>query len=136
MTKVRIGIIGVGNCASGLLQGIQFYQDNPKDTVGQLNEYICYYGLNDIEFVSAFDVGSNKIGKSLSKAIFEAPNTVNWVKSVSNADATVKESPIFDGVGHFVKDKINPLNQSKSIAKQRKLERIQWKSKDTKGNRS
>ena len=48
MIKVRIGIIGVGNCASGLLQGIQFYQDNPKDTVGQLNEYIGDYGLNDI----------------------------------------------------------------------------------------
>ena len=129
MSKVRIGIIGVGNCASGLLQGIQFYQDNPKDTVGQLNEYIGDYGLNDIEFVSAFDVGSNKIGKSLSKAIFEAPNTVNWVKSVSNADAIVKESPIFDGVGHFVKDKISPLNQSKSL-EQIKQELIQ-EIKDT-----
>jgi myo-inositol-1-phosphate synthase len=119
MSEVRVGIIGVGNCASGIIQGVQLRRSGDKEAKKYGNAKVGPYGIEDIRFVSAFDVGVNKIGKPLSKAIFQAPNVVNWVDSVSDADVSVMESPVLDGVGIFVDNKIKPVKNSASASKLR-----------------
>ena len=78
MTKIRVAIAGVGNCASALIQGIEYYKDigNDDECPGLMHIDFGGYRINDIKFVSAFDVNKNKIGKDLSKAIFVDPNSL------------------------------------------------------------
>ena len=116
MPKIRVGVIGVGNCFAGLVQGIEYYKKNKQaEKIGLMHEKIGNYGIEDIEFVSAFDVAENKIGKPLKEAIFTEPNQVNWVDSISGHNAIVKESPILDGVGIYVQNMIKPIKQTKSV---------------------
>lgn len=116
MGKIKVGVVGIGNCLSGLIQGIEFYKKNKKERIGLMHEKIGKYGIEDIDFVSAFDIGENKVGIPLSEAIYAEPNEVDWVKSVSGVDnIIVKESPILDGVGVYVVNKIKPIKQTKSI---------------------
>jgi myo-inositol-1-phosphate synthase len=116
MSKIRVGVIGVGNCFAGLAQGIEYYKRNKTQKLGLMHEKIGGYGIDDVEFVSAFDVGENKVGKPLNEAIFSDPNYVNWVDSVSNCTSRkVKESPILDGVGIYVASMIKPIEQTKAI---------------------
>ncbi len=114
MGKIKVGVVGVGNCFAGLIQGIEYYKRNRKKRAGLMHEKIGGYSVEDIDFVSAFDVGKNKVGKSLSEAIFADPNYVDWVNSVSGCDVTVKESPILDGIGVYTVNKIDPVKQTKS----------------------
>src|SRR5438128_10425287 len=78
--KVRVAIAGVGNCASSLVQGVQFYQDAPIDAFvpGLMHTVLGGYHVGDIEFSAAFDIDADKVGKDLSAAIFGGPN--NTVK--------------------------------------------------------
>ncbi|MFQ5822160.1 MAG: inositol-3-phosphate synthase [Candidatus Heimdallarchaeota archaeon] len=115
MGKIKVGVIGVGNCFAGLIQGIEYYRRNRKKRTGLMHEKIGGYGVEDIDFVSAFDVGKNKVGKPLSEAIFADPNYVDWVDSVSGGDVIVKESPILDGIGVYTVNKIDPIKQTKSV---------------------
>ncbi|MCW1296551.1 MAG: inositol-3-phosphate synthase [Candidatus Parvarchaeota archaeon] len=121
MKKIRVGVIGVGNCFSGLIQGIEFYKRNRKTIkIGLMHEKIGNYSIYDIDFVSAFDVAENKIGKKLCDAIYTCPNCVNWVKNVSiGKDVIVKESPLLDGIGIYTASLIKPKKQTKSIKKLR-----------------
>ena len=68
MKKISVGVIGVGNCFSGLVQGVEYYKRNRNDSTGLIHEKIGSYKVEDIEFVSAFDVGKGKVGKLLSEA--------------------------------------------------------------------
>ena len=117
MPKIRAGIVGVGNCASGIIQGIELCKRGDKDATALGNTKVGQYRIDDIDFVSAFDVGANKVGKPLSKAIYLEPNMVRWVDKVSGCDAVVKESPALDGVGFYVEQKIKPIRASKGEAK-------------------
>lgn len=119
MSGVKVGVIGIGNCASGIIQGVYLRKSGNKEAQLYGNDKIGRYGIEDIEFVSAFDVGANKIGKPLSKAIYQAPNVVDWVSSVPGSDAVVMESPILDGVGIFVDNKIKPLKGGRPASKLR-----------------
>jgi myo-inositol-1-phosphate synthase len=115
MGKIRVGIVGVGNCFAGLAQGIEYYKRNKTQKLGLMHEKIGDYSTEDVEFVSAFDVGENKVGKPLNEAIFSDPNYVNWVDSVSGCTTRkVKESPILDGVGIYVASMIKPIKQTKT----------------------
>ena len=115
--KIRAGIIGVGNCFAGLIQGVEYYKKNRnKKIIGLMHEKIGPYGFKDIEFVSAFDVGANKIGKTLDKAVFASPNLVRWTK-LPKSKVVVRETPILDGVGIFVENKIKPLKNPTPIEK-------------------
>ena len=116
MPKIRAGIVGVGNCASGIIQGIELCKRGDKDANALGNTKIGSYRIEDIDFVTAFDVGANKVGKPLSKAIYLGPNMVKWTDSVSDCDAIVKESPILDGVGIYVDDKIRPIRTRRPIS--------------------
>ena len=121
MRNIRVGVVGVGNCFAGLAQGIEYYKRNKTQKLGLMHEKIGGYRIEDVEFVSAFDVGENKVGKPLNESIFSDPNYVNWIDSVSNCTKRkVKESPILDGVGVYVASMIKPIKQTK---KEKELEK-------------
>jgi len=121
MGKIRVGVIGVGNCFAGLVQGIEYYKRNRAEKTGLMHVKIGGYGIEDLEFVSAFDVGKDKVGKPLNKAVYADPNYVKWVESVSSCnDTVVKESPILDGVGVYVASMIRPIKQTKRAEELRK----------------
>jgi len=125
MGKIRIGVVGVGNCFAGLAQGIEVYKRDKTQKLGLMHEKIGGYGIEDLEFVCAFDVGENKVGRSLNESIFSDPNYVDWVDSVLNCTTRkVKESPILDGVGIYVVSMIKPIKQTKT-AKELEKEAIE-----------
>ena len=82
MGRIRVGVVGIGNCFAGLAQGIEYYKRNKTQKLGLMHEKIGGYSIEDINFVSAFDVGENKVGKPLAEAIFSDPNYVKWVDRV------------------------------------------------------
>jgi len=132
MHKIRVGVVGVGNCFAGLVQGIEFYKRNKNERTGIMHERIGGYGVEDIEFVSAFDVGKGKVGKLLSKAIYADPNYVKWVDSVSSCgDTVVKEAPILDGVGVYVASMIKPIKQTKEVGELKKEAMEEMEKTDT-----
>ena len=75
MEKIRIGIVGIGNCASALIQGIEYYRHRSEDeAIGFMHWDIGGYKPGDIEVVAAFDIDRRKVGKDISEAIFNKPN--------------------------------------------------------------
>jgi myo-inositol-1-phosphate synthase len=115
--KIKVGIIGVGNCFAGLIQGIEYYSRRKnKEVIGLMHKKIGQYGIFDIDFVSAFDVGANKIGQTLDKAVYASPNLVRWVK-LPRIKTVVRESPIFDGIGIYVENRIKPLKNPSPVEK-------------------
>ena len=115
--KIKVALVGLGNCFSGLIQGIEYYSKNPSQKVtGIIHENLCDYTIHDIDFVAGFDVGANKIGKSINEAIYELPNMVNWIEKndMPKANGTVHESPALDGVGIWVENKVKPIESEKS----------------------
>ena len=78
--KIRVALVGLGNCFSGLIQGIEYYRKNPsQEVIGIIHDKLRNYSIHDIEFVAGFDVGENKIGKPVNEAIYESPNMVDWI---------------------------------------------------------
>lgn len=113
MGKIRCAVVGVGNCFSGLVQGIEYYKMNPnQEVIGVMHPVMGNYSIHDIDFVAAFDVDSKKVGKKLSDAVYAEPNKVKWVPKLSTMhDVTVKQSPQLDGVGHYVEKVVMPVPQ-------------------------
>ncbi|MEK6877719.1 MAG: inositol-3-phosphate synthase [Thermoproteota archaeon] len=100
--KIRIAIAGVGNCASALIQGANYYSKNPHDTVGLTAYNIGGYEPGDIEVVAAFDVADTKVGKDVSEAIYARPNNTVTVAEVPKMGITVQKGPTLDGVGRHL----------------------------------
>lgn len=105
MDKVKIAIVGIGNCASSLLQGINYYKGkDSKESIGLMHWDIGGYKPCDIEVVAAFDIDKRKIGKDVSEAIFELPNcTTIFCKDVCKTNVTVKMGKILDGFSEHMK---------------------------------
>ena len=117
--KIKVGLIGIGNCFSGLIQGIEYYTQNPsQEVIGIMHNKIGDFSIHDLDFVVGFDVGDNKIGKTINEAIYESPNMVNWIpkNKMPKTSSKVYESPILDGVGIWVENKINPIKSNKTDA--------------------
>ncbi len=106
MNKIKIAIIGIGNCTSSLVQGIEYYKNkNAKDAIGLMHWDIGGYTPGDIEVVAAFDIDKRKVGKDISEAIFELPNcTTVFCKDVPKAGVTVKMGKILDGFSDHLKN--------------------------------
>lgn len=102
--KVRVAIIGVGNCASSLVQGVQFYQNAVEtDRVpGLMHVNLGGYHIHDIEFSAAFDVVDTKVGKDLSVAIFAYPNNTYKFSDVPNLKVPVERGMTHDGLGKYL----------------------------------
>jgi myo-inositol-1-phosphate synthase len=107
--KVRVAIIGVGNCASAFVQGVEYYKNaNPNEEVpGLMNVDLGGYHVNDIEFSAAFDINAKKVGKDLGQAIWADPNnTMKFAKVPKNLGVTVHRGMTHDGLGKYLKEKI------------------------------
>jgi myo-inositol-1-phosphate synthase len=86
---------------------------NPdKEVTGIANDVIGGYSIHDVSFTSAFDVAKNKVGKPLSEAVYAKPNKVNWVKKLPKTDVIVQEAPALDGVGLYVENMIDPIDNA------------------------
>ncbi len=104
--KLRLAIAGVGNCASSLVQGIEFYKDaDPTERVpGLMHVVLGGYHIHDIELVAAFDVDATKVGLDLSKAIDAGLNNTIKFAEVPNLDVLVQRGPTLDGFGEFYRE--------------------------------
>ncbi len=103
--KVRVAIIGVGNCASALVQGVHFYQNADEDTrvPGLMHVTLGDYHISDIEFSAAFDIVDTKVGKDLSEAIFAFPNNTYKFSDVPKLNVPVNRGMTHDGLGKYLK---------------------------------
>ncbi len=108
MAEVRVAIVGVGNCASSLIQGIEYYRDSAEgDSIpGLMHVSIGPYHIKDIKFVAAFDVDANKVGKDLGEAVFTEPNNTMKFSDVPPLDVEVNRGPSLDGLGKYYKESI------------------------------
>jgi myo-inositol-1-phosphate synthase len=106
MPKIKVAFVGVGNCASALVQGVYRYRNVEKeaDAVGLRRLFLGGYHPRDIEFVSAFDIEARKVGKDLSEAIFSPPNNTLKFADVPCLDVPVLKGPVLDGVGELLKN--------------------------------
>jgi myo-inositol-1-phosphate synthase len=106
MNTINLAIAGVGNCASSLLQGIEYYHNrDPLDTAGLLHPVIGGYRLSDIRVVAAFDVDARKVGRPLEEAVFAPPNcTTIFHRELPGYGITVQMGPVLDGVAGHMKD--------------------------------
>jgi len=103
MGKIRVAIAGVGNCASALVQGVHYYRDG-HDLPGLMHDDFGGYKVSDIEFVAAFDVNKEKIGRDLSEAIFAKPNCCARLADVPKLGVEVLPAPILDGVAPHMRE--------------------------------
>jgi myo-inositol-1-phosphate synthase len=106
--KIRVAIIGVGNCASSLVQGIEFYKnaDENEFVPGLMHVNLGGYHIRDIEFSAAFDVNVTKVGRDLSEAIFSEPNNTIKFSDVPKTGVTVSRGMTHDGLGKYLKEVI------------------------------
>jgi myo-inositol-1-phosphate synthase len=116
LPEIRVALIGVGNSASALIQGTQYYK-NAKETEtvpGLMHVNYGGYHINDIKFVAAFEVNKNKIGKDLSEAIWEKPNVCEKFADVPPLGVTVSPAPILDGAAPHMRETFNVYDDSKT----------------------
>ena len=106
--KVRVAIIGVGNCASSLVQGVEFYKNAPEDEFvpGLMHVRLGDYHVRDVEFSAAFDIDINKVGKDLAEAIFTAPNNTYKFADVAPLGVRVRRGMTHDSVGKYLAEVI------------------------------
>jgi myo-inositol-1-phosphate synthase len=106
--KVNVAIIGVGNCASSLVQGVQYYKDaSPDEFVpGLMHVDLAGYHVRDINFTAAFDINATKVGKDLSEAIFAEPNNTIKLADVPNLGVPVHRGMTHDGLGKYLSEVI------------------------------
>ena len=128
MGKIRTAVIGVGNCASSLVQGVHRHHEPPEDNhiPGIMHNDIGGYGIGDIEFVAAFDVDVNKVGKDLSEAVFAPPNNTLKLAEVPHLGVTVDRGMTHDSIGKYVSDVVHkgsgPTSDIVGILKERQCE--------------
>jgi myo-inositol-1-phosphate synthase len=106
--KVRVALVGVGNCASAFVQGVEYYKDaNPAESVpGLMHVDLGGYHVGDIEFTAAFDIDVEKVGKDLSEAIWSGQNNTIKFADVPKLDVPVWRGMTHDGLGKYLKEKI------------------------------
>jgi myo-inositol-1-phosphate synthase len=105
---VRVAIVGVGNCASSLVQGVQYYKDADENVTvpGLMHVKLGQYHVRDVKFVAAFDVDAKKVGFDLSEAIFASENNTIKIADVPPTNVTVQRGPTLDGIGKYYAETI------------------------------
>jgi len=103
-----VAIVGIGNCASALVQGVQYYRSAPEDAFipGLMHPRVGDYHVGDIEFSAAFDIDVNKVGRDLSEAVFAPPNNTVKFADVPPLNVTVHRGMTHDGLGHYLSQMI------------------------------
>jgi len=128
--KIRVAIVGVGNCASSLVQG-RYYYENAAETdfiPGLMHVNLGGYHIRDIEFVAAFDIDKNKVGKDLSEAIYTKPNNTYVFHKVPDLGVKVERGMTHDGLGKYLSEIIEkapgPTADVVGILKERKVDMV------------
>ncbi len=114
MGSVRVAIVGVGNCASSLVQGVHYYRDaDPASRVpGLMHVQFGPYHVRDIEFVAAFDVDAKKVGRDLAEAIVASENNTIKICDVPPTGITVQRGPTMDGLGEYYQEIITESDEA------------------------
>ncbi|HWH01460.1 MAG TPA: inositol-3-phosphate synthase [Pilimelia sp.] len=113
MGSVRVAIVGVGNCASSLVQGVEYYrQADPADRVpGLMHVKFGDYHVSDVEFVAAFDVDAKKVGRDLAEAIVASENNTLKLCDVPPTGVTVQRGPTLDGLGQYYREIVEEADE-------------------------
>ena len=124
--EIRVAIVGVGNCASSLVQGIGKYKDTGPDEriPGLMNSYFGPYSVGSIKIVAAFDVNANKVGKDVSEAIFAEPNNTTVFHKPEPWGVIVKMGNLLDGINDFVRPFV-PVSEERACRVVAELKRVQ-----------
>ncbi|MDD5317792.1 MAG: inositol-3-phosphate synthase [Candidatus ainarchaeum sp.] len=123
--KIRIAVCGVGNCASSLIQGLEYYKGvdgNSPPVSGIMHNVIGGYRLSDIKVAAAFDVDRRKVGKDVSEAVFAEPNCTIRFSSVPKTGVEVLKGPVLDGIGETTKDFFIADPRQKPVSVRKALE--------------
>ena len=112
--NIKVAILGVGNCASSFVQGIEHYSNSDNED-GLISDIIGGYKVSNIEVVAAYDINTSKVGKDISEAIFAEPNNTIKFCDVSKTGVIVEPGVVNDGVGKFVKDIITTSPDSENF---------------------
>lgn len=106
--EIRVAIVGVGNCASSLVQGVEYYKDADENVTvpGLMHVKLGQYHVRDVKFVAAFDVDAKKVGFDLSEAIFASENNTIKIADVPPTNITVQRGPTLDGIGKYYAETI------------------------------
>jgi len=111
LPSIKVALVGVGNCASALVQGLKYYSDIVKDGLGIRNLTLGGYHPRDIQIVAAFDIDSRKVGKDIAEAILAPPNTAPKLVEVPLKGVKVFKGPVLDGVGVYTERVIQVSSQ-------------------------
>ena len=128
MGTIKAAIIGVGNCASALVQGVHKYREIPEDGAvpGLMHPSLGGYQIGDIEFVAAFDIDANKVDKDLSEAVFSSPNNTLQFAEVPYMGVPVYRGMTHDGIGKYLSDVVQkspgPTSDIVGILKERQCD--------------
>jgi myo-inositol-1-phosphate synthase len=113
MGSVRVAIVGVGNCASSLIQGVEYYRNaDPNDRVpGLMHVKFGDYHVADVEFVAAFDVDAKKVGRDIAEAIVASENNTIKIADVPPSGVLVQRGPTFDGLGKYYREMVQESDE-------------------------
>jgi myo-inositol-1-phosphate synthase len=104
MREIRVAVVGIGNCASSLIQGLHYYSKKRKETIGLMHYEICGYKPANINIVAAFDIDRRKVGKPLEEAIFSPPNCTKTIeKELPPSNVIVSMGHVLDGISSHMK---------------------------------
>ncbi|MGN6089058.1 MAG: inositol-3-phosphate synthase [Actinomycetales bacterium] len=111
--RIRVAIVGVGNCATSLIQGVEFYKNTPADSTvpGLMHVKFGPYHVGDIDFVAAFDVDAKKVGQDLADAISASENNTIKIADVPPTGVTVLRGPTLDGLGRYYRETITESDE-------------------------
>jgi myo-inositol-1-phosphate synthase len=114
--KVRVGIVGVGNCASSFVQGLSYYRDarGNEPIPGLMNVELGGYRVGDVEISAAFDVSASKVGRDVSEAIFADPNNTQRFAAVPECGILVHRGRTLDGLGKYLRDEIDESDEDEA----------------------
>ncbi|HEX9467419.1 MAG TPA: inositol-3-phosphate synthase, partial [Acidimicrobiia bacterium] len=106
--RIRVAVAGVGNCASSLVQGVEYYRnaDSAEDVPGLMHVVLGDYHVGDVDFVAAFDVDAAKVGLDFGKAIFAGQNNTIRFANVGELGVEVQRGPTFDGLGKYYRETV------------------------------
>lgn len=111
---IRVALVGVGNCAASLVQGVEYYKDAPADQVipGLMHTVFGDYHVGDVQFAAAFDVDAKKVGTDLADAILASENNTVKITDVPATGVTVQRGPTLDGLGRYYRETITESQES------------------------
>jgi myo-inositol-1-phosphate synthase len=114
--RLRVGIVGVGNCASSFVQGLSYYREAKANepVPGLMNVELGGYHVGDIEIASAFDVGAAKVGRDVCEAVFAPPNNTQKFSAVPKTGVTVRRGKTLDGLGKYLREEIAESDENEA----------------------